>query len=254
MLKHPNSFFKRRMNLNIFMKYQSAKWSSIAPVVKADPLNDKTGQWLEALNPTEWTQRHGVELVDKAPNRETTRSAFSRQLRRQWNGMKDAPLHVQALMVAFALRGGKKGDDCYALMAMLANGWASHGSIAKAIGKGGELGKTMRKWSNTPAIMAPALDIARRHAWTETSLAATLNWARSQGGVLASADFIWLRAEDRGLWYVLNSVGRHTAHVEAAGAIAHWKAEQVTKRPMPEPDVDEAVFGLEEYFGQLGGE
>lgn len=252
--KHPNSFFKRKLNLIFLMKYQAKQWPAIAPVVKADPLNDKTGQWLEALNPAEWVQRHGIEIIDKAPNRETTRSAFARQLRRPWNGLKDAPVHVRALMVAFALRGGKKGDECYDLLGKMSRGWANHGSVAKAIAKDAELAKMIRKWSNDPAIMAPALDIARRHAWTETAMAASLTWARNNGGVLASADFIWLRAEDRGLWYVLNSVGRHTSHVEAAGAIAHWKAEQITRRPMPEPDVDEAVFGLEEYFGQMGVE
>ena len=254
LFKHPNSFFKRRLNLVFLMKYQALQWPSIDPVVKADPLTDKTGQWLEALNPTEWIQRHGVELIDKTPNREAARSAFSRQLRRPWNGLKDAPIHVKALIIAFALRGGRKEKDCYALLGQLAHGWASHGSIAKAVAKDKELAKTLRKWSVDPAVMAAALDVARRHAWTETAMAATLSWARSNGGVLASADFVWLRAEDRGLWYVLNSVGRFTSHIEAAGAIAHWKAEQVTKRPMPEPDVDEAVFGLEEYFGQLNGE
>lgn len=254
LFKHPNSLYKRKLNLIFLMKYQAREWAAIAPVVKADPLNDKTGQWLEALNPHEWVQRHGIELIEKAPNRDAARSAFARQLRRPWNGLKDAPIHVKALIVAFALRGGKKGDECYDLLGKLSRGWANHGSVAKAVAKDGELAKIIRKYSSDPAIMAPALDVARRHAWTETALAAVLTWARGQGGVLASADFIWLRAEDRGLWYVMNSVGRHTSHVEAAGAMAHWKAEQVTKRPMPEPDVDEAVFGLEEYFGQMGAE
>ncbi len=134
------------------------------------------------------------------------------------------------------------------MLTRLARGAAAHGSADKALKKDAKLTKMVMKTLKDSKMMDEPVKVARQHAWVETSMAALLDWARINGGVLASADFLWLKLDDRAMWYVLNAVGRPTILVEASGAIAHWRAELVTRRPMPEPDVDEAVFGLEEYL------
>jgi intracellular multiplication protein IcmP len=246
--KHPKSVLRRTMSLDTMLNYQSRKWAAITPIVRNDPLNDKDGQWLEALDPKEWAQRHGVDIEDGAPDREAARAALSRQLRRPWTAVGDLPPYMQALVAAFVLRGNKKGDECYELLNGLARGAATNGSAAKALSKDPALVKLVNKTLRDPGMMTAAKKVARQHAWVETAMPALLDWARTNGGVLASADFLWLKLEDRAMWYVLNAVGRPTSFIEAAGAMSHWKAEIVTRRPMPEPDVDEAVFGLEEYL------
>ena len=75
-------------------------------------------------------------------------------------------------------------------------------------------------------------------------MASMLELARTDG-VLASAEFLWLKPLDRKLWYMLNSVGRQTAVPEIAGAFAHWTAEKKTKRALRVPMVDEAAKSLE---------
>jgi hypothetical protein len=80
--KYPKSTLRKRHSLSTLIKYQVKRWPSIAPIVKNDPLHDKEGQWLEALDPREWAERHGVDIEDGAPDRESARSAFTRQLRR----------------------------------------------------------------------------------------------------------------------------------------------------------------------------
>ncbi|MEM6902969.1 MAG: hypothetical protein AAF556_07005, partial [Pseudomonadota bacterium] len=248
MFKHPKSTLRRFYDLPRLIKYQSSKWFAISPVVKNDPLGDKEGVWLEALDPKEWADRHGIQIEDGAPDREAARAALSRQLKRPWTAVSELPPYLQVLVAAFVLRGSKKGDECEEIMRRLATGAATHGSAAKALTKDAKLTNMVKKTLKNPKMMAEPTKVARQHAWVETSMAAVLDWARINGGVLASSDFLWLKLEDRAMWYVLNAVGRPTALIESAGAIAHWRAEIVTRRPMPEPDVDEAVFGLEEFI------
>jgi len=64
-------------------------------------------------------------------------------------------------------------------------------------------------------------------------------------GVLATADFLWLKPTDRLLWFMLNSVGRQTAFAEVSGPFAHWNVEQAMGRRLMVPMVEEAVNGLE---------
>ena len=56
-------------------------------------------------------------------------------------------------------------------------------------------------------------------------IASLLEMARIDG-VLASAEFLWLKPVDRRMWYMLNCVGRQTAVAEIAGLFAHWQAEK----------------------------
>jgi intracellular multiplication protein IcmP len=75
-----------------------------------------------------------------------------------------------------------------------------------------------------------------------------LAYAREEGGVLAPATFVWLRAYDRMLWYPLNNLGRQAFHMEAVGAMCHYKAEKLANRPIVRPKVDGAVETLTEYM------
>ncbi|MEO0393863.1 MAG: hypothetical protein AAF213_11565 [Pseudomonadota bacterium] len=246
--KYPKSVLRRSHSLTTLISYQAKRWPSITPIVKNDPLHDKEGQWLEALEPEEWAERHGIEIEDNAPDRESARAAFTRQLRRPWTEVTELPPYLQAIVAALVLRGNKKNSESEEVLTRLARGAASYGSAEKTLKKDAKLTKMVMKTLNDNKLMAEPTKVARQHAWVETSMAAMLDWARVNGGVLASADFLWLKLEDRAMWYVLNAVGRPTILVEASGAVAHWRAEIVTRRPMPEPDVDEAVFGLEEYL------
>ena len=78
-----------------------------------------------------------------------------------------------------------------------------------------------------------------------------LNESRLAAGVLAPAQFAWLKLVDRPLWYALHSLGFETEgfgrylhpnpRVEAAGARDHWAAERIAKRPLARPDIERAL-------------
>lgn len=92
--------------------------------------------------------------------------------------------------------------------------------------------------------------IEARHAYVYSFMATLLQQARLDG-VLASAEFLWLKPLDRRLWYVLNSIGRQTVVVEVAGPFAHWLAEKKLKRPLRTPVVSEAVHALEHSVQEI---
>jgi len=50
------------------------------------------------------------------------------------------------------------------------------------------------------------------------------------------------------LWYPLNNLGRQSHHAEALGAMAHYRVEKMTQRPVPVPKLEEAVEVLAGYM------
>jgi intracellular multiplication protein IcmP len=58
-----------------------------------------------------------------------------------------------------------------------------------------------------------------------------LNQARLRSGVLAPAQFAFLKLVDRRLWY-------------AIGAGAHWAAERAVGAPIPTPEFDQAIAAI----------
>jgi intracellular multiplication protein IcmP len=99
-----------------------------------------------------------------------------------------------------------------------------------------------------------AREIAVQHAYTATALMGLLNAARKRAGVLAPAQFAWLKLVDRPLWYALHSLGYETEGIgrylhpnpraEAAGARDHWAVEQASGGPVLRPSVDCALNAL----------
>ena len=88
-----------------------------------------------------------------------------------------------------------------------------------------------------------------------------LNAARSRHGVLAPAQFAWLKLVDRPLWYALQSLGFETEgvgrylhpnpRVEAVGARDHWAVERAADIPIAEPSFDHAIIALQRHARAL---
>jgi intracellular multiplication protein IcmP len=81
-----------------------------------------------------------------------------------------------------------------------------------------------------------------------------LNVARLRAGVLAPAQFAWVKFVDRPLWYALQSLGFESGgldryvhpnpRVEAAGARDHWASERAAAQPMTWPSTARALQAL----------
>lgn len=224
-----------------------------------------------SINPEEWLVSNGLVMNDKqfskltsglfpADDREfyfesewgkltipSLCEVLENQLVTKWTSPEDLPHHLRALfavMVMFYgydLKGGNAFLDDLGVL--------SEKSV---------MTKTKMKdlIKNDPAIMKKIdaainstpgkqmAQIAKGHAWVETALPTLLRKARFERGVLASASFIWLKREDRVAWYILNATGNETVNVEAAGAMAHNRAELDFKSPLQVPHVYQAARSI----------
>lgn len=82
---------------------------------------------------------------------------------------------------------------------------------------------------------------------------ALLNETR-ETGALPNSEFLWLKPNDRPLWYALQGVGRKTPFVEGLACFCQWKAEQLAAKSnmvVVEPFLDPAIIGLQEYLEQI---
>lgn len=247
--------FKRVYDLEGLIRVQAKVWSVIAPIVNFNPSKQSTRilgsavprklpLFAEALAPEEWIAYHRIPVVNGLPDREATRNAFLLQLGSQWKGAETLPWHIKALFAAFALKGVQKRQDSDNLLGDLSLCWTSQRGFILAAPLKNRIEKIIRD----PEIGGKAEEVAASHAYRTTALLAVLKWARSMGGVLAPAQFLWLRGEDRTLWYPLNNLGRRSFHTEGAGALAHYMAEVNAKKPLPIPRIDTAIVTLNQYM------
>lgn len=184
-------------------------------------------------------------------NLETVSEVLSEQLREPWKGpMALCPSHralyaVIALFYGYDVDGGNKLLNDLGVVGGIAGGRPGSMDAAIVAEKGllqridgickGENGRKLAK-------------IAARHAYVETAMPAMLAAGRKDRGVLPAAAFLWLKSADRLMWYILNSVGNDAIMIEAAGALAHSKAEIQIGKPLRRPAVYQASRALIEDY------
>lgn len=255
MFRGPTSYFRKTINLDGLIEKQSRTFKIVQPFVKFNPLNDipprspgdpvpaELPLFAEALGPEEWLAFHKIPLRDGKLNKESAHNAFTHQLGGKWQGMKKLAPYLQVLLAAFALKTARKRIESDNLLGELAICW-NHKDGLKL---NRDIISRSRKILKNKEISEITLNECNRHAYISTALIGALEKARSEGGVLAPAQFVWLRGHDRLLWYPLNNLGRQSFHMEAVGTISHYRAEKHVKRPIPKPMVNDAVITLNAY-------
>ena len=236
--------FKKIFNMNSLKKQEVKDWPQIAPVANLDLIKDdiNKGPWAMAVTPMEFAKQHNLLRVEQDASGKTVvtllsgsaHRIFSLQLGPVWYGVDKLPIHIQALFAIFAARANRDRAASDQLLNQIS-----------ASANSGKLDFTgtqeLLKRNYDSKLVRRAIE---RHAYVYTVMASLLELARTDG-VLASAEFLWLKPLDRKLWYMLNSVGRQTAVTEVAGPIAHWLAEKKVARPLKVPMVDQAVKSLD---------
>jgi len=247
--------FNHDYNLEGLIKVQAKIWPIIMPIVNFNPgkfsaratgdaVPTKLPVFAEALSPEEWLAYHNIPLSNGLPEREAVRKALIAQLGPRWAGPAALPSYQRALFAAFALKGMQKRVESDNLLGEIALCWTHKDGFKLSAA----LAKRIDALIADPEIGGKAVEIADKFAYRTTALLAVLRWARMMGGVLAPAAFLWLRGEDRALWYPLNNMGRRSYHSEAAGAMAHFMAEQAAKKPLPIPRIETALITINQYL------
>jgi intracellular multiplication protein IcmP len=251
---HVNLQFKKVYDMKSLVESERVNWPQITPVLKLDLVKEDIdkGPWAMALTPMQFAKKYGLLQKEKKVVTALTMSAklrhqvtveirkdeahrvFVLQLGDYWQNLEALPIATKALFAVFAARINRDRDGAQKLLLQIADS-AQTGKLNFS-----GVDPLLKKHIKNKLIPKTV----HSHAYVLTVMASMLTLARNDG-VLASADFLWLKPVDRRLWLMLNSVGRQTVFSEVAGAFAHWNVERVMGRPLRSPRVDEAVNGLE---------
>ena len=260
MLRAPSTYYRGKFNLDGLIDVQSKVFPQIAPFINFNP-NDMTSRVIgeavpktlplfsEALSPEEWVAYNRISFEGGVLDEKAAIKSFAAQLGDRWRGAKHLKPYQIILLAAFCLKSLKKRDEADAMLARLATCWDYKKGLNLSRSKGLEADalKILKNKTHTEEMMK----VLRQHAYVTTAMIRALHYARSEGGVLAPAQFVWLRGYDRSLWYALNNLGRQAFHMEAMGAMSHYRTEKRTRRPVPTPRVGDAVQGLKEHLSGL---
>jgi len=251
----PGTQYRRRMGLETLMQEQAKSFPAIRPFLKFDPrkmpgrapgqpVPEQLPLFSEALSPEEWLAYHQIRWSGGQLDYNAAYHALTEQLGKRWTGPENLPLHAQGLFAACALKLVRKRKDCEAILNMLAESWTADSGFKPSA----KLRSKIREVLKNPKTGGALRKFADQHAYETTALLRCVQRAREEGGVLAPAEFVWLRGLDRNLWYPLNNLGRKSYCAEAAGALVHFTNELIAGQKIPTPRFDEVIRGLEAYM------
>lgn len=255
LFKGPKTQHRKKLDINMLIRHQAQVFPTISPFVTFNPsalpprppgapVPADLPPFAEALGPEEWLAYNDVPVPDGKVDPEAAGRAFAAQLGDPWRGAMHLAPHRQVLLAAFCLKSVRKRAEADSLLGRLAASW----SYERGLNIPSALLREARKILRNRDLAGNILSLCNQHAYENTALLRGLATAREEGGVLAPAQFVWLRAHDRVLWYPLNNLGRQAFHIEALGAICHYKAEKITSRPIPRPKIEDAVTAITDYM------
>jgi hypothetical protein len=252
-----------------------SKHQGCGDLVHLAPAAVSPAPWNRAMRPEEWLVANGLcldmihinaarEKDWKYPDRllesrgswndltlETLMEALAGQLRSPWTGYANMrPCHkaICAVMCLFYYYDIKGGNELLNDLGGINDSTrGTSGRMDDAIlAEEGLMARIDGILQGKPG--AQMLEIANRHAWLESAFPAMLTYARKDRGVLPAAAFLWLKAEDRALWYILDNVGSEAVMIESSGAMAHFRAEHQIGKPIRRPAVYQAARALLEDY------
>lgn len=244
--------FTKTYNMDSLAKQEKNNWPQISPVVDLDLVDTdiSKGPWAMSMNPMQFAKHYKLLKIEIVADRKSVWKAegvpkatviksranqvFSAQVGPLWSGVNQLPAHTKALFAIFAARIEHDTDTARNYLYKLSSS-AAKGEIDYS-----ETEVLLKKHANSKAVQK----CVSKHAYVLTIMASMLVLGRSDG-VLASADFLWVKPLDRRLWYILNSIGRQVAVPEVGGIFAHWLAEKEMGRPLTAPMIEEATKALE---------
>ncbi len=255
LLQGPKTMYRSKLGINELIKRQAKVFPYISPFITFNPANQpprppgapvpaELPAFGEALGPEEWVAYNDVPVPDGKVDEDAAARAFAKQLGKPWRGAMHLAPYRQVLLAAFCLKSIRKRADADKMMGQLAQCW----SFEKGLVIPPALLKEARRVLRSRDMAGKILSKCNQHAYENTALIRAIVTAREEGGVSAPAQFVWLRAYDRALWYPLNNIGRQSYHMEAIGAMCHYKAEKQTARPIPRPKMEDAVSAISEYM------
>ncbi len=255
-----SSDYRRKFSIDTLITDQADLWPQIKPLVnvfphKIDDLDE--GEWAMGAEPLGFSKANKLlkETEDKMGEKkielieERVRSVFKAQLGQVWRGV-DHLTQEEKFMLAILLPKANRNDKVsQEVRKVVATAYSTEKKYNK---------KQMAEFWNaaltlTDNVIAEYRDsevftnTISQHYYVNTVLPRMLEMARVDG-VLANADFVWLKIRNRTLWYILNNVGRNASWIECAGIWHHYNYEKAIERKIPAPNIAGAISGLDWEF------
>lgn len=246
--KGPGTYYRRKFSLDGLMGEQAKMFPFIAPFLAfnpnkspsrapGDPVPSKLPLFAEALAPEEWIAYHNIPFQGGKLEYAATYRALAKQLGPRWQGPRKLPIYARGIYAACALKSIRKRKESEDLLKDMALSWSAKSGFKPS----SSLRSRINKVVSSPALCGGLNKYTRHHAYQTTAMLRALQRAREEGGVMASAQFVWLRGVDRNLWYPLNNLGRKSYHAEAAGALAHYTNELIAGQKIPSPRFEDVI-------------
>ncbi len=271
---HPLGRFRRKWDMFTLPKQEVALWPCITPVLDANLLKqpqDK-GRWAWGATPKDWLTEKGLwehyeeEEVDKfnpkrklkikkrRPNREKVEEALIAQLGPRFTSFDVLPQYMKALLGAFMAKACGEGKVCQKILNKMSMSSVLVGVATNDLEEKLDLTafdmalglSRFEKYKNSDLVK----EVLARHYYLSTVMVALLVKAR-MSGVLASAEFLWLKPVQRTLFYMFNTLGRRVCWVTAAGIFGHYYAELRRERGLRRPYIVKAYEGITEYLADF---
>lgn len=260
--RNPANRFTRKIDLPRLMRIHAEAFPAGAAFVDRGLKLSKPGDGAlrpadPALHGREWITRFALG-DDGAFEEDRAAHALTAQLGFDWNGIDRAAPHVRCMMAVFALHAARQRETATDLLGILSASLPMNPSDGPAgppeplAFSASAVAQAERVLSDAD-LVAPCLAAADRHAFTATAMMSALSLAREQAGVLAPAQFAFLKLVDRQLWYALHSLGfpggsnpseQPNPRTEAAGVRDHWAAECQVGQPLSAASLDRAIAVL----------
>ena len=262
LFRSPANRFTRNITLPRLMRIQAEAFPAGAAFVDrglklTKPADGALRPADPSLHGREWIARYALG-DDGAFNEDRAAHALGRQLGPEWTGLERAAPHVRCMFAAFALHATRQRDLALELLGILSASLPCEPSDGPA-GPARHLAFDASALASADLVLAdadligPCVAAASRHAFTATAMMSVLSLARGKAGVLAPAQFAFLKLVDRPLWYALHALGfpggsnpaeQPNPRTEAAGARDHWAAECQVGQPLSAPSLDRALAVL----------
>jgi len=248
LFRAPSRRFRRKLDLDTLPYAQSAlhryatafvgrRQDMVAPRIEGGPRPSDV-----ALHAPEWIRAHAWD-PKRGYRADWARRELACQLGPPWTGVEHAAPHVRCLFAGFALHAARHREDAARFLGELAE------TLPRTKGDAipelpGAVVAQADLILRDPALAGPCAEVAGWHAFQSTAMLGVLAYARKRAGVMAPAQFNWLKLVDRRLWYALHSLGMPNPYVEARGSRDHYAAECLIGEPIHAPSIDRAALGL----------
>lgn len=252
--------YKRVYSVDSLAKQESELWPQIKVALWDNPIhhNLNSGKWAMSEKPYRYLERKKIVIRFKNDDDEDMfKIDFSKLLREltrdlgeAWKSVDSLPYIRKQVFAILAAKAMRDSDLSRKVSYQVARSYTSEKTIYNTYTryKDKKLAKKMvneviDRYKNNKDLQ----EIIDKHFYTMTVFAGLLEAARVDG-VLASADFLWLKTVDRPLWYMLNNTGRRACFAECSGPWCHFLVEKAVKRSIATPMVSSAVDAFDEYL------